>query len=191
MRSTESMEQRIAMVDMHQFFLEKIDAAIARGNGIEASWLIYSCLENRYFRTLKKFKKKCKYCKKGGKCRSNSNQLALSTKIDCVSRLLDAGVSSISDSFDKGLIQRTKEWVKRRNKLTHNLLSLENYQQIFDEKFNDLAEEGKTLLQETYVSCTSFRDKFYTEGYEFVFPESCMEGCPCARNVKSSEQNNE
>ena len=52
MKSTEKMEERLNLVDMHDFFLKKIDDAIGEERYIEASWLIYSCMENRFFRTL-------------------------------------------------------------------------------------------------------------------------------------------
>ena len=72
MKSTEEKAIRECMVDMHQFFIDKIDTAIKNERFIEASWLIYSCLENRFFRILQKYKNQCKYCK--GKCKSNKNE---------------------------------------------------------------------------------------------------------------------
>ena len=187
MESTEEMATRRAMVDMHSFFLEKIDEAINGKNEIEASWLIYACLENRYYRILLKYKRNCKYCKKGSKCRKASNQLALSTKISCVERLLQADVKCISDSFTRELLRSTRCWVKRRNKMTHELLSLEKYREAYDRSFSELAEEGRRLLSETYDACTKFRALFYSPEYSFEFPEECMEQCLCAKS-KQSEQ---
>ncbi len=67
MESTENMESRLQRVDMHDFFLNKIDVAMKEKRYIEASWLIYSCLENRYFRTVEKVKNQCMYS--DGKCK--------------------------------------------------------------------------------------------------------------------------
>ena len=85
-KSTESLKVREQMVDMHQFFIDKIDEAVESQRYIEASWLIYSCIENRFFRILQKYKKQCKYCKGKSKCKKNRNELAISTKIACVER---------------------------------------------------------------------------------------------------------
>ena len=60
MKSTEDMEQRLQRVDMHEYFLNRITAAMEEENYIEASWLIYSCFENRYFRTIQKYRESCK-----------------------------------------------------------------------------------------------------------------------------------
>ena len=77
MKSTEKKEVRMRMVDMHEFFINKINASIKNKNFIEASWLIYSCIENRFFRILQKYKNQCKYS--NGKCKINKNELAIST----------------------------------------------------------------------------------------------------------------
>ena len=143
MKSTEKMEERLNLVDMHNFFLKKIDDAICEERYIEASWLIYSCIENRFFRTLQKYKKQCKYC--SGKCKKNKNELAISTKIACVKRLLENNVNCISESFTPELLENTRLWVKNRNNMMHDLLSLETYQDM-DERFKISSIEGK----ETY-----------------------------------------
>lgn len=178
MKSTEDKRDRDKMVDMHQFFRDKTSKAMEEKHNIEAAWLIYSGLENRFFRTLQKYKSNCKYCKKGSKCKANSNQLAINTKIDCVKRLKAQNVSCISESFSDELLENIKKWVKKRNKLMHDLIMLATYNDI-DTKFETLAKEGFPLLNELYDSCTSFRAKFYTAGYEFIFPEEAMEECNC------------
>lgn len=176
MKSTERIEERLERVDMHDFFIDKINNAIEKEIYIEASWLIYSCMENRFFRTLQKYKKQCKYCI--GKCKKNKNDLALKTKINCVQRLFENNVTCISDSFSHDLLENTKKWVKNRNELMHDLLSLESYQDM-DESFKKSSIEGKELLDQLYEACTLFRSKFYEEDYEFIFPEIAMEGCSC------------
>ncbi|MEE5993894.1 MAG: hypothetical protein V3G42_11715 [Oscillospiraceae bacterium] len=185
MESTETMESRLKRVDMHNYFLDRINIDMENGNYIEASWLIYSCFENRYFRTLDKFKRKCKYCKKGGKCRKNKNELALRTKVNCVKRLYDNSVECICKAFTAELFEKTLAWIKERNTLMHELLSLEFYEDT-DERFKKCAETGLALLSETYLCCTKFRELFYTDGYEFVFPINAMEGCTC-KNKKEEE----
>lgn len=176
MKSTETKEKRIEMVDMHQFFIERIDAAIKEERYIEASWLIYSCMENRFFRVIQKFKNQCKCCK--GKCKKSRNELALKTKIDCIKRLCEENVAGISDSFSLDQLENIRKWVKRRNNLMHDLLSLESYREI-DIEFKQASIDGQKLLSDLYSSCTNFRKKFYADDYEFVFPEKAMNACPC------------
>ncbi len=185
MQSTEKMEERLERVDMHDFFLNKINEAITDERYIEASWLIYSCMENRFFRTLQKYKKQCKYC--SGKCKKNKNELAISTKIACIRRLLENNVTCISESFTYELLENTRLWVKSRNDMMHDLLSLETYQDM-DERFKVSAIKGKELLDQLYAACTSFREKFYSDGYVFVFPEVAMEGCNC--KPRNTTENN-
>lgn len=171
MKQNESLELRCEMATMHDFFLNKIDESIEGGLYFEASWLIYSCLENRFFRVLDKYKRECKYCRKGSKCRKGSNQLAISTKVKCVERLCDAGVECISDSFSSEIFDEVKAWIKLRNSLMHNLLSLEHYEDHFDKDFKELALNGKRIVEDVYEACTKFREAFFQPDYEFVFPE--------------------
>lgn len=179
MESTETKESRLKRVDMHQYFLDRINADMENENYIEASWLIYACFENRFFRTLEKYKKFCKYCRGKGKCnKKEKNELAFATKIKCVKRLHDNNVSCISEAFRYELYDEILEWVKGRNSLMHELLSLKFYENT-DEMFKENAERGKELLDETYECCTKFRRLFYAEDYDFNFPEEAMEGCPC------------
>lgn len=188
MEQTEPLDKRLKMVEMHSFFLEKINSSIDEENFFEASWLIYSCIENRFFRVLDKYKRKCKYCVKGGKCRKGSNQLALSTKLACVERLVKVGEASVADSFNLELLADTRAWVKRRNGLMHDLLALETYEEKFDNDFRSLALDGREVLRRIYSSCETFRVKFFTPGYEFVFPVECMEKCACKPRDSSDSE---
>lgn len=186
MQSTENKEIRIEMVRMHDYFLDKINHAIEEERYIEASWLIYACMENRFFRTLLKFRKQCKYCK--GKCASNKNELAISTKNACIVHLAEAGVPAIADNFSIELLENIRLWVKDRNNLMHKLLGVDSYTTT-DIVFEKSAKQGKVLLEQLYNSCTNFRTAFYTEGYEFVFPEAAMDLCRCnPANSKSKEK---
>lgn len=179
MKSTEPMESRLKRVDMHNFFLNKIDDAINSQNYITASWLIYSCFENRYFRTVEKVKEQCPNCRSKSKCnKSKNNSLSLTTKIKCIQRLYDNNVSCIKKSFRYEVFQETIEWVTERNQLMHELLTLETYEDT-DEMFRENALQGKALLQETYDSCTRFRKEFYDNNYTFQFPEAASQKCPC------------
>lgn len=179
MKSTESKDSRLQRVEMHQYFLDKINVAMEGENYIEASWLIYSCFENRYFRTVEKIRENCKYCRSKSNCNhSQKNELALATKIRCIQRLYENSVRCISESFDLQTIKDTLAWIKDRNLLMHELLSLEYYQET-DAKFKNSAEEGLILLNKTYAHCTEFRKIFYQKEYVFIFPEQAMEGCPC------------
>ena len=167
------------MATMHDFFLGKIEYAVKEGNHFEACWLIYACLENRFFRVLDKYKRNCKYCIKGGKCRKSTNQLALSTKVACVERLFKANVECISNSFEQSIFDETRQWVKERNCLMHNLLALGEYEKHFDNDFKKLSEEGVVLLDRVYGACTAFRRIFFSEKCVFEFPEECMNACIC------------
>lgn len=191
MQSTETMESRLKRVDMHNYFLDRINAGMEHGNYIEASWLIYSCFENRFFRTLEKYKTFCKYCRSKSKCNNKGkNELALATKIKCVRRLHENNVTCISKVFRYELFQEILDWVEKRNDLMHELLSLEYYENT-DERFKESAEIGKALLDETYESCTKYRKLFYADDYSFVFPVEAMEGCPCKpRKKEENEQTN-
>lgn len=177
MKSTEKLEVRKKRVDMHDFFIAKIDDAMENKRFIEASWLIYACFENRYFRTVEKIKSQCKYSE--GKCKKSSNELALRTKISCVQRLAsDATCTCFANNFPIKLLEKTKKWIKARNKLMHNLLQLEYYENT-DAEFERIATTGKALLEQTYECCTKFRKDFYATEYTFTFPESAMDGCSC------------
>ena len=189
MKSTEQKEERLKRVDMHKFFIDKIEDAIKNARYIEASWLIYSCFENRYFRTVAKIKDQCKYS--GGKCKKASNELALCTKINCIERIVkDSTCTCFANNFSIELLESTKKWVKDRNKLMHDLLQLEYYEDM-DKLFEEIAVRGKELLLKTYGCCTAFRKDFYEEGYVFTFPVGAMESCSCKpRNGNDKTQDN-
>lgn len=188
MKSTEKYDERKKRVDMHNFFISKIDDAMKDKRYIEASWLIYSCFENRYFRTVEKIKGQCKYS--GGKCKKASNDLALKTKINCIQRLAnDNTCFCFSNNFQNKLFEDTKKWVNKRNRLMHNLLQLEYYENI-DSEFECIATDGRMLLEKTYSCCTKFRADYYAEGYSFEFPVSAMEDCRCKpRSAKNNDKN--
>ena len=184
MKSTEKKEERIQRVDMHEFFLTKINDAMKENRYIEASWLIYSCLENRYFRTVEKIKSQCAYSK--GNCKKKDNRLALSTKVKCIQRLSNLGCECFSISFSDELFEKTKKWIKKRNILMHNLLQLDYYENM-DKEFEKISNEGLQILNDTYASCTKFREKFYDEKYTFVFPKEAMEACYCNSDNKKKK----
>lgn len=186
MKSTEQKEERLKRVDMHNYFMGKIDEAMNNKRFIEATWLIYSCFENRYFRTIEKIKNQCKYS--GGKCKKSSNELALRTKINCIKRLAgDDSCTCFSDNFPIRLLEDTKHWVDDRNTLMHNLLQLEYYENM-DAEFEAIAIRGKLLMQQTYDCCTKFRQDFFAEGYTFIFPIAAMESCPCKPHKQSTNK---
>jgi hypothetical protein len=178
MNSVEDKETRFEMVDMHQFFIDKIEVAICEKRYIEASWLIYSCMENRFFRVLCKYKNQCDYCK--GKCKKDNNELSIRTKIACVKRLCESGVSCISESFSIGQLDEISNWINQRNKMMHDLLCLDTYKKT-DEKFKSSALEGKALLDGLYKSCTEFRKLYFDSEYIFEFPKEVMCKCACAK----------
>ena len=184
MKSTEEMSIRLEYVKMHEFFLNRIDISTKEERYIEASWIIYSCFENRYFRTIEKLKKQCKYS--GGKCKKPNNELALRTKIRCLQRLHTAKIQCIYEAFDHTLFDKTLEWVKNRNILMHNLLKLEDYTNV-DLLFKQCSLDGRELLRMTYESTTKFRSIFYSKNHEFNFPVIAMEGCSCKPQKQQSK----
>ncbi|MCD7772935.1 MAG: hypothetical protein LUH08_02635 [Ruminococcus sp.] len=186
MESTEDIEIRQEMVKKHDFFLEKIECAMKEQRYIEASWLIYSCLENRYSRTILKFNEKCSNCTEESTCKKN--RLLISTKIRCIKHLAESKVECVSENFSMELFNKTFDWLDRRNKLMHLLLESYNYT-LTDEKFQKLAEDGNHILKETYESITKFRSKFYEAGYEFDFPEEAMKKCKCKPRKNKKENN--
>lgn len=185
MNSTENINERLKRVDMHDFFLKKINLAIEESRYIEASWLIYSCLENRYFRTVEKVKNQCIYS--GGKCKKKNNELALKTKVNCIQRLSENGCECFNKSFVNDLFTKTKSWIKKRNDLMHNLLKLDYYENM-DDEFKNICIEGFKILNDTYDSCTKFRKIFYDKDYNFVFPKEAMEKCSCNRNKENIQE---
>lgn len=184
MKSTEDKKIRLDMVDMHQFFLNKIDDSINNERYIEASWLIYSCMENRFFRTIKKFNDGCK-C--SNKYKNNKNFLSLSTKIQCIRRLCENDVECISKSFTLSQLDKIKNWTKKRNDLMHNLLTLDKYKDT-DIDFKNIAIEGRIILENLYASCTEFRRIFYSDNYKFCFPDEAKKNCYCNRNQKNKNE---
>ena len=96
-------------------------------------------------------------------------------------------MSCISDSFPGEIFDEVRAWVKSRNRLMHNLLSLEDYEDHFDNDFKELALSGKIIVEDAYDACTKFREAFFQPDYKFVFPESCMEECPCKSHQKKEE----
>lgn len=183
MESTENMATRLKRVDMHEFFLNKIVCAMEEKRYIEASWLIYSCLENRYFRTIEKIKSQCIYSK--GKCKKPKNELALRTKVTCIQRLFESNCECFRISFSDDLFEKTKKWIKKRNNLMHNLLQLDYYENM-DKEFENISIEGLEILRVTYVACTRFRERFYDRDYTFIFPSEAMEKCSCNNNKNSN-----
>ena len=184
MQSTETLIKRTEMVQMHEFFLSKIELALTEKRYIEATWLIYACMENRFFRTLQKYKKICMFCKGNSKCASNKNDLAISTKNSCIKRLVEEGVPAVANNFSIELLEEIRLWVKKRNELMHKLLSVEAYMST-DDEFESSALKGKELLDRLYAACTGFRADFYAEDYEFFFPEKAMRACPCNPTLRN------
>lgn len=166
---------------MHDFFLSKINESIEEGLYFEATWLICSCPENRFFRVLDKYKRECKYCHKRGKCRKGSNQLALSSKVSCVERLCKENVSCISDSFPGKIFGEVRAWIKLRNRLMHNLLSSEHYEDDFDNDFKELALSGKIIVKDVFDACTQFREAFSSWIISSCFRNPVWRSVPVSR----------
>lgn len=185
MKQTDAYETRLEMATMHDFFLGKIERAVEEGAISRPVGLFTPVWKIDFFRVLDKYKRDCKYCIKGGKCRKSTNQLALSTKVACVERLFKANVECVSSSFEQSIFDEIRQWAKRRNCLMHNLLALSEYEKHFDNDFKELSEEGVVLLKRVYDACTAFRKIFFSDKYAFEFPEECMDACVCKPRDKS------
>lgn len=154
MKAKESIEERLKMAQMHDDVLERIDSAIKSKKSIEACWLCYACFESRVTRTLEKLSENCS--KKS--CLRNS-RVGIVTRMECIKRLINLSYTD-AGLMDKRLLIDIQNWCKKRNVLVHNLVSLNNYNNM-DEKFLNLAKQGKPLVDKLYHQVTQFREDYY------------------------------
>ena len=170
MKSQDSYEDRLKMVEMHDDILKRIDDAIKKKQSIEACWLCYACFENRITRSLEKISE---HCSKRN-CYKNHN-VGIVTRIECLKRLSKQKYDG-TDSFDNQLLGNIKGWCRERNTLVHALVSLNNYSGM-DRKFLDLAKIGKPLVEKLYQQTTEFRNRYYEIESLSIFPENAEKKC--------------
>ena len=117
MKSTEAYEERLKRVDMHDYFLNRIKSAMSAENYIEANWLIYACFENRYFRTVQKYRTGCKYCRSKSKCNKkdkNEPYFYSSLLSSCYASCLYIALTISSIGVSIILISCILQWLARK-----------------------------------------------------------------------------
>jgi len=169
-KAKDSYEDRLKMVDMHGDILKRIDDAIKRKQSVEACWLCYACFESRIVRTLEKVSEAC-----GERRCYQNHKVGISTRIDCIKRLMKQGYTAL-DKFDANTLGQVHAWCKERNTLVHSLLTLNNYEGM-DDKFLTLARRGKPLVERLYAETTEFRTKYYELAELPPLFEKAMKSC--------------
>ena len=173
----DSLETREKMAEMHDDVLHRIDDAISKKHSIEACWLCYSCFESRISRTLEKVSQRCPY----RICYQNHN-VGIKTRIDCLKRLNRRNYP-FQATFDNKLLDTVYEWCKKRNRLVHALITLNNYYGM-DDNFLQLAVSGKRLLKALYEQTTDFRNEYYSLPVLPDFPLYACDKCYLCKRAK-------
>lgn len=177
MNPKEPLDERLKMVKMHDDVMKRIDTAIKKKNCIEACWLCYSCMDNRITRTLEKLSEKC--CKRN--CYNNP-RVGISSRIACLKRLIKKCYAG-TELIESKLLGDIQKWCKTRNTYVHNLITLNNYENI-DEKFMTLAKEGKPLVDALYKQMTEFRENYYNLKEMPEFPKDVEQKCQLRKKSK-------
>ena len=182
MQPTDSLEDRLLMVEMHDDVLKRIETAIANKQSIEACWLCYSCFESRITRTLEKVSECCRE----RKCYQNK-KVGIKTRIDCLKRLKKLKYAG-TENFDNQLLGQVYAWCNDRNTLVHALVTLNNYYGM-DEKFLQLAVRGKPLVEKLYRQTTEFRNEYYNLSELPPFPEKAYGKCRLLKEKAKENKN--
>lgn len=169
MKPKESLEDREKMAKMHNAVLERIDKAIKNKSYFEACWLCYACFESRLQRIMDKLV--C-VCPKAD--RKDGRFVGIATKIECLTRLAKNGYLDMSKE-DTDALNSIKGWCKRRNDLTHGLVTIEKYD-ASEKEFASLAKSGKTLVSRAYQLATKIREQYYEKDAFPQFPDN-ISGC--------------
>lgn len=174
MKPLDAYDDLIAMAQMHDEVLCRIREAYGQGNYIECCWLCYACFESRVNRTMEKI---CPSCTKPP--RLDGRHIGISTKLACLNRLRQSGYP-LFDGADLTEVIDIKAWCKERNKLIHELVSLNRYEKS-DYEFKNLAKRGVDLVERLYSSITTVRNNFYESDVIPAFEEGVVDKC----NLKS------
>lgn len=158
------------MAEMHDNVMQRIETAINNKQSIEACWLCYSCFESRILRTLEKVSERCNE----RRCYEN-HSVGIKTRIECIKRLSKLSYAG-TELFDNQLLILIVKWCQKRNTLVHALVSLNNYYGM-DDKFLQLAKEGKPLVEALYHQTTAFRNNYYKLQELPCFPEEAVDRC--------------
>lgn len=169
MEPRETLDQLLQMAEMHDDMINAIEEAIAAGDYVEACWYEYGCLESRVGRMIEKV---IEGCPKGP--RNNTRAVGITTKVECLSRLAVNG-HPFFDRNDQGSLGQVKEWIKRRNRLVHKLVTLEEYRASASE-FEKLANDGLRHVRRAYSIAAKVRSRFYDTEVITPFDDS---KCQC------------
>lgn len=170
MEPKEPIETRKQMAEMHESVINRIESAYRNGQYIEVCWLCYACFESRINRTLIKMIPGC-----SRPVRQDGRSIGITTKLECYARLIKSGYPLLKGE-DINLINIVKGWCAERNKLIHEMVTLENYKNI-DKSFENLAKRGKALVHRLYSLSTDVRESFYSANTIPPFNDSVMKPC--------------
>lgn len=170
MEPKEPIETRLAMAEMHDSVLQRIDSSFKNKQYIEVCWLCYACFESRVNRVLSKI---CEGCTK--EKRTDNRHVGITTKLECYVQLIKSNYPPL-EKEDYNLINTVKRWCKERNDLIHSMVSLEFYNDA-DKKFKSLATCGVTLVKQMYSLGADVRNYYYQATEIPLFDESVTKKC--------------
>ena len=151
MKPKDSLPIRREMVKMHDEYLAKLNEAMINAKYIEATWLCYAIFEQRIIRILEKVISSCPKKEK-----IDNKPSSISVRLSCIINLIEKEYDVFSE-LDKSVFCGIQKWCKKRNELTHGLISLDHYQN-FELEFKRLAEEGQNLVLPLYDASKIIRE---------------------------------
>ena len=143
METNEPLNFREEMAEMHEYIIQRIQESYKSKSYIEVCWLCYTCFENRINRSLEKIVIGCT------KENDPNPRGGITSKIECLKRLKKANHPLLGD-LEITTLSEIKGWCSKRNKLMHNLLTVERYKAL-DKDFQSLAQEGAELVNKAYA----------------------------------------
>lgn len=149
---------REEMVEMHKKYQEHLKTSMQDESYITASWLCYAIFEQRTNRIIEKYLAQCPL---KARKKTSSSTCAISTRLKCIKTLNEAGYECFSP-FQSDLTQQILDWCKCRNSLIHDLVRIDRYKN-YDNKFQQLAEQGEILVNRYYQAADSFREWYQSD----------------------------
>lgn len=169
MKAYENYEDRLKMAEMHDDILAKIKFSYDDESYIETCWLCYACFENRVERIMEKLNCVC------SKPTRKSRFAGITSKLGCLKRLMKLNYEMF-DSSEVDLINAIICWCSARNKLTHSLVSLDQYEKS-DKDFALLAKSGTELVDRLYKLGTNIRNYYYNTDSFNDIPKEVVDKC--------------
>lgn len=173
MEPNEPLEDRLAMADMHDDVIARIDDSIERHSYIDACWYAYSCFESRINRAMLKIVGGCPKEPRTDK----KNPTGIRTKIECLVRLCRSGHPML-DGADVETLNSIKGWCKERNDLVHDLVTLDHYTNA-EAKFASLANRSRSLVKRAYKLGAIVREAYYSSDSVTPIDSSIAKKCRC------------